>query len=65
MRDPALAPMFHLFDATTPDGAYSYDPPNIGLFYRDLGMLLGTCASTYRNPSGRAVLDCQRLLDAF
>ena len=62
---PALAPTFRLFDPATPDGAYSYDPPQFGLNYADLGMLVGACASTYRNPAGRALLDCNKLLAAF
>lgn len=61
MRDPAQAATFRLFDASTPDGLYSYDPPNIGLFYKDLAMMLGSCASPYRNPNARPVLDCARL----
>jgi hypothetical protein len=65
MRDPAVLPTYHVFDAATPDGAYAYDPPDTGLFFRDLGMLLGSCASPYRNPDGRPILDCARLLAAF
>lgn len=65
MRAPALKPTFDVFDPQTPDGTYSYDPPNIGLFYRDLGMLIGSCASPYRNPNGRPLLDCNRLLAAL
>lgn len=65
MRDPAQSTTFHVFDAATPDGTYSYDPPNIGMFFRDLGMLVGTCASPYRNPTSRAAFDCQKLLAAL
>jgi hypothetical protein len=65
MRAPEHAKTFRLFDPTTPDGSYSFDPPNIGLFHRDLGLLLGTCASPWRNPAARPLLDCDRLLKAF
>ncbi len=65
MLAPANARTFRLFDAATPDGTYSYDPPESSINFRDLGMLIGTCASTYRNPAGRAVLDCDKLLAAF
>ncbi len=65
MRDPAQSTTFHVFDSSVPDGIYSYDPPNIGVFFRDLGMMLGTCASPYRNPTGRAAFDCQKLVAAF
>lgn len=65
VRDPTLAPHFDLFNASTPDGTYSYDPPTIGMFYRDVGMLLGSCASPYRNSSGRPALDCAKLAAAF
>jgi len=65
MRAAAHKATFSIFDAATPDGTYAYDPPNIGLFYRDLAMLIGSCASQYRNPTGRPLLDCKRLLAAF
>ena len=65
MRDPAYASTFRLFDSATPDGNYSYDPPNIGLFYKDLAMMLGTCASPYRNPTARALIDCDQIRAAF
>jgi hypothetical protein len=65
MRAAAQKATFSVFDAATPDGTYSYDPPNIGLFYRDLGMMIGSCASPYRNTAGRPLLDCKRLLAAF
>jgi hypothetical protein len=65
MRAPAHLSTFALFAPETSDGTYSYDPPNAGMFFRDLGMLLGTCASRWRNPQGRPLLDCDRLLAAF
>ena len=65
MRDPKHFATFNLFDPSVPDGAYAYHAPNIGLFHHDLALMLGTCASPYRNPAGRPLLDCDRLLDAF
>ena len=65
MRDPSNDLSYHLFDAATPDGTYAYDAPDVGLFHRDVAMLLGACASGNRNPTGRAILDCAHLLAAF
>lgn len=65
MRKPAHAATYKVFDASTPDGTYPFDGPNAGLFHRDIGMLIGACASPYRNPAGRALFDCARLLAAF
>lgn len=65
LRDPSLAPLFHVFDPSTPDGEYGYDLPTTGMPFSDLALLIGTCASPLRNPTGRAVLDCDRLLQAF
>jgi hypothetical protein len=65
IRAPQLAVTFRVFDPSTPDGTYSYDPPNVGLYYRELALLLGSCASPYRNPAGRPLLDCARLAQAL
>ncbi len=65
MRDPVHANTFRVFDPATPDGNYSFDPPNIGLFYNYLPMMLGTCASPYRNPTARALIDCDRIRSTF
>jgi hypothetical protein len=65
MRAPAQANTYHLFEASVPAGTYSYDPPNVGFYHFDVGLLLGACASPYRNPAARPVLDCQRLIAAF
>jgi hypothetical protein len=58
---PAQAANYDLFAATTPDGDYSFDASGSGLDFKDLGVLLGTCAAEYRNPKGRPVLDCDRV----
>lgn len=65
MRAPEHYNTYHLFDATVPDGEYPFDPPNIGLYHRIYGLMIGSCASTYRNPKGRQLLDCKRLANAF
>jgi hypothetical protein len=64
-RAPSLASTYRVFDPATPDGTYSYDPPGEGLFFSDLGVLLGSCASPWRNPAGRPLLDCARLVSAL
>lgn len=65
MRAPEHAATFDVFDASVPDGTYSYGAPDVGLFHRNVGLLLGTCASPYRNATGRPLLDCDRLLLAW
>ncbi len=61
MRDPAHAATWNLWAASVPDGTYSFDPPNVGIMHRELGLLIGSCASPYRNPTARPLLDCNRL----
>jgi hypothetical protein len=57
-RSAGLKPVFNTFDPTTPDGTYAYEPPSVGIQITELGLPLGTCASQYRNTSGRPLLDC-------
>ncbi len=64
-RTPAMAPTYAVFDAATPDGMYSYDVGAAGMFYSDIGLIIGSCASPYRNPTGRPIVDCARLLSAL
>jgi hypothetical protein len=64
-RAPAALPTYSVFAAATPDGTYAYDPSGDGMSFSDLGLLLGSCASPNRNPTGRPLLDCKRLLAAF
>jgi hypothetical protein len=61
-RSPGLAPHFRVFDPATPDGTYAYEPGGAGIWVNDLGLALGSCASQYRNPTGRPILDCARVL---
>jgi hypothetical protein len=61
MRSPVYFSTYHLFDSSVPDGEYPFDPPNIALYHRIYGLMLGSCTSTFRNPNGRQFLDCERL----
>lgn len=44
-----------------PDGDYRFEPPSAGIDWKDLGLLLGLCAGQWVDPSGRAVIDCDRV----
>jgi hypothetical protein len=33
--------------------------------FSDIGLVLGSCASPNRNPTGRPIVDCNRLLAAL
>ena len=59
------APGYDVFNPATPDGAYPYEPGGDGLSFVEIGAMIGACASPYRNPAGRAIVDCARLLAAF
>ena len=63
-RAPAAAATYRVFDPSTPDGTYAYEPGGNGIHFTELGLPLGTCASQFRNPSGQPVLDCARVLNA-
>jgi hypothetical protein len=65
LLNPAAALAYRVFDPQTPDGEYPYEPGSDGLFFSDIGVLLGSCASEYRNPTTRPLLDCARLQAAF
>jgi hypothetical protein len=62
--DPSNDATYRVFDAATPDGVYPFDPWGSGFDFKDLGLLLGACASQYRNPAGHPALDCARVLAA-
>jgi hypothetical protein len=62
---PSASPTYHVFDAATPDGTYAYEPGGDGLFFGDIGVLLGQCAAPYRNTATRTMLDCTRLAGAL
>lgn len=56
--NPDLAPMIAVFDASTPDGEYGFEPYGAGINFVGLASLLGTCASPCVNPASQPVLDC-------
>ena len=53
--------VYKVFDPSTPDGTYAYQPGGDGLDFRSLGALLGTCASQWRNPASKTVLNCDKV----
>lgn len=57
----AMRPHYRVFDASTPDGEYTFTPDAGGFFWRYLGTLLGLCASPYLNPTSKPVLDCDAI----
>jgi len=57
-------PGYDIFDPDTPDGAWPFNPGGDGFFWRDLGHVLGTCASPWANPAGKSVLDCDAVRSA-
>lgn len=62
---PAMAATYRVFDPATPDGTYAYEPGGAGMAFADLGVMLGACASPWRNPAGRPLLDCAKVLAAL
>ncbi len=62
LLDPALYNRLHIFDPKVPDGVYPYDPPHIGFYFYTIGVMLGSCSSTFVNSNNeRPLLDCDRL----
>lgn len=57
----ARRPFFHLFEKSTPDGAYDYDLDLDGIFFRYIGTVLEACASPYVNPASKPLLNCERV----
>ncbi|MFH1438038.1 MAG: hypothetical protein ABIJ56_20180 [Pseudomonadota bacterium] len=49
---------YDIFASGVPDGEYSYGPGSAPVRINDVGLLLGTCASQWRNPASKPVLDC-------
>lgn len=52
---------YAVFSPATPDGEYAFEPRGSGLFFPLLGSVLGDCASPYRNPTSKPVLDCEKV----
>ena len=44
-----------------PDGSWLYEPAGDGITFAFLGTLLGTCASQWRNPASKPILDCAKI----
>lgn len=59
--DPSNDPTFKTADASIPDGSYLFEPAGTGIDFKVLGALLGTCASQYKNPASKPVLDCDKI----
>jgi hypothetical protein len=64
-RAAANAATYRVFDPATPDGVYPFDPSGSGMSFSDIGLVIGSCASPFRNPTGRPIVNCQRLLTAL
>jgi hypothetical protein len=61
LLDPSNDAVYRTFDPATPDGAYLYEPTGDGLSFRSLGALLGQCASQWRNPASKSVINCDKI----
>jgi hypothetical protein len=51
----------HALDEGMPDGTYPFEPSGKGFFFRNIGAVLGSCASTFRSENGKPILDCERV----
>ncbi|MFO0714098.1 MAG: hypothetical protein U0353_29850 [Sandaracinus sp.] len=54
-------PAWHVRDASVPDGDYAFEPGGPGVDMKDLALFLGLCSAQWVSPSGRAVIDCDRV----
>jgi hypothetical protein len=54
-------PEWNVFDPSVPDGDYVLVPDGPGIDITNLGLLLGSCVAPYLNPTGRPILDCDRV----
>lgn len=61
----AAQPGLHVFDESTPDGEYGFDPPSGGIAFRYIGAALGACASPFRHPDLKPLLECDKVRAAF
>ncbi|MBC7429908.1 MAG: hypothetical protein H7336_14940 [Bacteriovorax sp.] len=62
---PAHDPMFYVFDASTPDGEYTFEATDPGMPFRAIGLLFGSCSSAFKNADVNKVLNCQKIEDYF
>ena len=54
-------PEYAVLHPDTPDGDYSLQPGGPAIDFTNLGLLLGSCASRYRNPTARPIVDCEQV----
>lgn len=54
-------PAWHVRDPSVPDGDYSFEPGGPGVDVKDLALFLGLCSAQWTSPTGRAVIDCDRI----
>jgi hypothetical protein len=60
-RISADDPTFRIFSSKTPDGEYSYDAPDPGMQFRSIGLILGTCSSTFKTTNNKPLFNCQKI----
>jgi hypothetical protein len=66
LSSPAHFNTFHLFDSKVPDGNYSYDAPQAGLYFYTIGPMIGTCASNLISKNNdRPMFDCEKIKQAL
>lgn len=61
LDEAGLAARYDVFSPGVPDGEWGLEPGSVGLHWRHLGSLLGDCASPFRNPTSKPILDCDRV----
>lgn len=61
----AAPKVYRVFDPSTPDGAYAFEPGGEGLRWVSLALLVGTCSAQYLNPTSAPVFDCTKLKASF
>jgi hypothetical protein len=64
LGNPSWHDNYNILSAQTPDGVYE-GPWNSGVHFVDVGLALGACASPYRNPDTRDILDCSLMTQSF
>ncbi len=52
---------WHVRDPSVPDGDYSFEPGGPGVDVKDLALFLGLRSAQWVSPTGREVIDCDRI----
>jgi hypothetical protein len=52
---------WHVRDPSVPDGDYTFEPGGPGVDVKDVALFLGLCSAQWVSPSGREVIDCDRI----